>query len=195
MGGHHLINMDWLVILGVGLLIMAARILDVSIGTLRVISVIDGRLKTSFLLGFVEVAIWLSVVSITLDKIAERPVLALFFALGFSLGNVLGILVERRVPLGNLSLRVVGGPDIRDIASEIRDLGLGATVVPGEGRSGERLLLFCFMPKKMLPKVMKILKPRRDHVFYSLDYGGSSNKILLPVTSQPAGPRRFFKRK
>lgn len=187
--------MDWLIIIGIGLLIMLARILDVSIGTLRVISVIDGRLKTSFILGFVEVAVWLSVVSVTLDKIAQQPFLAVFFALGFSLGNVFGILLERRVPLGNLSLRVVGGQEIREIAHEIREAGLGATVVPGEGRSGERLLLFTFMPKKMLPKVMKILKPRRDNVFYTLDYGGSSNKILLPQTSQPAGPRRFFKRK
>lgn len=187
--------MDWLILIGVGLLVMLARIIDVTIGTLRVISVIDGRIKTSFLLGFVEVIIWLAVVSVTLEKIAGQPVLALFFALGFSLGNVLGIIVERRIPLGNLTLRVVGGPDIRDVANEIRDLGLGATVVPGEGRQGERLLLFCFMPKKMLPKVMKILQPRRDHIFYTLDYGGSANRILLPASSQPAGPRRFFKRK
>lgn len=187
--------MELLTVTGLGLLIMLARIVDVTIGTLRVISVIDGRIKTSFILGFVEVVIWLVVVSATLEMIQRKPVYALFFALGFSLGNVLGIMVERRIPLGNLTLRVVGGADIRDIANQIRDLGLGATVVPGEGRSGERFLLFSFMPKKMLPKVMKVLDPVREHVFYTLDYGGSSNRILLPQSAQPAGPRRFFKRK
>lgn len=187
--------MDFLTLVIAGTLIMLARVADVTIGTLRVISVIDGRLKTSFALGFVEVMIWLSVISVTLAKIQENPLLGLFFAFGFSLGNVLGILVERKIPLGNLTLRLVGNEDVRTIAKGIRDLGLGATVIPGEGRSGERLMLFTFMPKKMLPKVMEVITPWRDHVFYTLDYGGSSNRVLLPLSAQPAGPRRFFKRK
>lgn len=51
--------MEWMQTLGIGVLIMLARMVDVTIGTLRVISVIDGRMKTSFLLGFVEVIVWL----------------------------------------------------------------------------------------------------------------------------------------
>jgi uncharacterized protein YebE (UPF0316 family) len=82
---------------GIGVLIMLARMVDVTIGTLRVISVIDGRMKISFILGFVEVVVWLSVISLTLGLIGENPWLGLFFALGFSVGNVLGILVERRI--------------------------------------------------------------------------------------------------
>lgn len=174
---------------------MLARMVDVSIGTLRVISVIDGRMKTAFALGFVEVLVWLSVITLTLDKIQTSPVLGFFFALGFSLGNVLGIYVERRIPLGNLTLRVVGSAEVREIADEIRATGLGATVLKGEGSTGERLMLFCFLPKKYLPRVMSILQPRRERVFYTLDYGGSSNRILLPATSLPTNPRRFFKRK
>lgn len=187
--------MDFVTLIGVGLLIMLARVVDVTVGTLRVISVIDGRLKMAFILGFIEVVIWLSVISITLEKVGREPALALFFALGFSLGNVLGIVVERKIPLGNLTLRVVGSEDVRTIAEKIRDIGLGATVIKGEGRSGERLLLFTFMPKKQLRAVRQILAPFRDHIFYTLDYGGSSNRILLPNSAQPAGPRRFFKRK
>ena len=96
---------------------------------------------------------------------------------------------------GNLTLRVVGGDELRTLAEQIRDLGLGATIVRGEGRAGERLLLFCFMPKKCLRKVKPHLEAISDRVFYTLDYGGSSNKILLEQSAQPASPRRFFKRK
>jgi len=182
--------------LGVGVLIMLARMLDVSIGTLRVISVIDGRMKTSFALGFVEVTIWLSIISLTLNKIQEDPILALFFALGFSIGNVLGIFLERKIPLGNLTLRLVGSVEIvQDIARQIREAGLNATVLRGEGRDGERLMLFSFMPKKRLNPVMKILRPVRDKVFYTFDYGGTSNKVLLPSSAQPVSSLRFFKRK
>ena len=187
--------METLEIIGFGLLVVVARAADVTAGTLRMISVVDGRLRTSFALGFVEVLVWLSVTAVVFESITQEPILGLFYAFGFSLGNVIGILVERALPLGNLSLRVVGGDDVREVAKQIRDLGLGATLVKGEGRDGERLLLFSFMPKRQLKPVLAILKPVRERIFYTLDYGGSSNKILAPVGYRPANPRRFFKRK
>ncbi len=187
--------MELLFTLLIGLGIMLARMADVTIGTLRVISVIDGRMKVSFALGFVEVLIWISVISLTLEKIEQTPFLVFFFALGFSLGNVLGIVVERQIPLGNLTLRVVGGEEIISLARDIRELGLHATVLKGEGRDGECNMLFTFMPKPHLKAVMPLLKPIRERVFYTLDYGGSSNQVLMPKTMQPAGTRRFFKRK
>lgn len=187
--------MDTLQTLGIGLLIMLARMVDVAIGTLRVISVIDGRMKTSFLLGFLEVAIWLSVISMTLTRIQENPVLGIFFALGFSIGNVLGIMVERRIPLGNLTLRVVGDDEIRALAGQLHELGLRTTLLRGEGPGGERNMLFCFMPKRSLGEVMTVLKPLRERIFYTLDYGGISNKVLLPRTKQPPSRRRMPLRK
>ena len=174
---------------------MLARMIDVTIGTLRVISVIDGRMRTAFLLGFVEVMVWISVISVTLNKIGENPMLAFFFALGFSIGNVLGIFVERKIPLGNLTLRMVGGAEVRELAARIRELGLNATLLRGEGRSGENTMMFCFMPKSSLKHVMPLVKPVRDRVFYTLDYGGSSNQVLLPRGSRSVSPRRFFTRK
>jgi uncharacterized protein YebE (UPF0316 family) len=187
--------MEWLQTLSIGLLVMLARMTDVTIGTLRVISVIDGRMKTSFILGFVEVVIWLSVISVTLDRIQENPWLGLFFALGFSIGNVLGIWVERRIPLGNLTLRVVGDDEVRALASELHELDLSTTLLKGEGRTGEKNMLFCFMPKRALPRVQPLLKAYRDRVFYTLDYGGISNKVLMPRTKTPASRRRSVMRK
>ena len=187
---------EWIEVFGIGLLIMVARMIDVTIGTLRVISVIDGRMKTSFILGFVEVVVWLSVISMTLTRIEANPLLGLFFALGFSIGNVLGIFVERRIPLGNLTLRAVGGDEIRTLAKRLQAEGLGTTLLKGEGFGGEeRNMLFCFMPKRALSTVNKVLKPLRNDIFYTLDYGGVANKVLMPRTTQPPSRRRMPMRK
>lgn len=187
--------MDWMTTLGIGLLIMLARMGDVTIGTLRVISVIDGRMKISFILGFFEVVIWLSVISLTLDRIAENPWFGLFFALGFSLGNVLGIMVERRIPFGNLTLRAVGGDEIRQLVQTLHEQGLQSTLLKGESFTGEENMLFCFMSKRALPDVMKAIKPFRENIFYTLDYGGTSNKVLMPRTQTPPSRRRSPLRK
>lgn len=188
-------GVEFFAAIGTGLLIMVARMVDVAIGTLRVISVVDGRLKTSFALGFVEVLIWVSIISLTLKEIDDQPWLAVFFALGFSLGNVLGIVVERRLPLGNLTLRAVGGEEIRELAVRLREAGMGATVLKGEGHHGDRFMLFSFMPKPMLRRLKSLLEPVKNDIFYTLDYGGSSNRVLLPRALQPASPGGTSKRK
>ncbi|MBD3163398.1 MAG: hypothetical protein GF346_13015, partial [Candidatus Eisenbacteria bacterium] len=54
--------MDGSLVLG-SLLIIAARIADVSLGTLRTVFIVSGRRVVAFLVGFVEVLIWVVVVS------------------------------------------------------------------------------------------------------------------------------------
>lgn len=134
-------------------------------------------------------------ISLTLTRIEENPLFGFFFALGFSLGNVFGILLERRIPLGNLTLRVVGREEVRELAGQLQDLGLRTTLLKGEGKTGEKNMMFCFMPKRILPKVQPLLRSHRDEIFYTLDYGGISNKVLLPRTKAAPSQRRSPLRK
>ncbi len=112
-----------------------------------------------------------------------------------TIGVGLLIVIARAVDVTIGTIRVIGGDEVRTIAAKIREAGLGATVMRGEGRDGERNVLFSFMPKRELRGILPILTANRDRIFYTLDYGGSSNRILLPRSVQPASPRRFFKRK
>ena len=80
-----------------GVIIFFARIIDVSVGTLRTISIIQGRTKMAFYLGFIEISMWLAVLSAVLKKVMENPMLAIFYAAGFSTGNVVGILIEKNL--------------------------------------------------------------------------------------------------
>jgi hypothetical protein len=41
-----------------GIVIFLARVADVSMGTMRTISIVHGRTKIAFLLGFIEVGMW-----------------------------------------------------------------------------------------------------------------------------------------
>ena len=79
-----------------GLLIFLARVVDVSLGTIRTIVIVQGKTLVAFVLGFIEVLIWITIVSTVVHRITETPVLVLFYALGFATGNVVGIIMERR---------------------------------------------------------------------------------------------------
>jgi len=71
-----------------GLVILFARICDVSMGTIRTIMIVQGKSVVAFILGFVEVIIWIAIVSTVVHNIRESPVLAVFYAFGFATGNV-----------------------------------------------------------------------------------------------------------
>jgi len=82
-------------ILITGIVIFFARIVDVSLGTLRTISIIQGRTWVSFWLGFGEIIIWLWVISTVVPHIREIPMLAIFYAFGFASGNMVGIRLDK----------------------------------------------------------------------------------------------------
>ena len=84
-----------------GVLVFSSRVVDVSLGTMRTICIVQGRSKTAFVLGFFEVTLWLLVLSSVMNEILLRPVLMVFYALGFSTGNVVGIRLERKIGFGH----------------------------------------------------------------------------------------------
>ncbi|WP_169304682.1 DUF2179 domain-containing protein [Chloroherpeton thalassium] len=168
------------------------RTVDVSLGTLRTISIIQGRLTASFFLGLVEVSIWLTIISATLQYISQNPMIGIFYALGFSTGNVVGIFLERKVPIGNVTMRLFVKEKDLDLVEKLREKGFSITKFSGEGHSGAVYLLFCFTQKKRLPEFLAEIQSR-DEVFYTVDYGGYGAKILAPTPTQPTGWRNKLK--
>ncbi len=71
-------NTDWMY----GFVVFAARVADVSLGTLRTIAIVHGRTAMAFGLGFFESVIWLAVVSTIVQTVAEQPALGVIYALG-----------------------------------------------------------------------------------------------------------------
>ncbi|HNX53421.1 MAG TPA: DUF5698 domain-containing protein, partial [Pontiellaceae bacterium] len=111
--------MSWHILL-IGLLIFCARIVDVSIGTLRTIVTVQGRTRLAFALGFMEVTLWVTIISAIVKQIHTAPVLALFYGLGFATGNVVGIALERKLALGHVALRAFTRKSGGAIARQLR---------------------------------------------------------------------------
>jgi uncharacterized protein YebE (UPF0316 family) len=87
------------------LLIFAARICDVTLGTLRIIFVSRGKKLLAPLLGFFEVSIWLLAISQIMQNL-NNPVCFLAYAGGFAMGNFVGILIEDKLAMGILVIRI-----------------------------------------------------------------------------------------
>jgi uncharacterized protein YebE (UPF0316 family) len=122
--------------------IFLLRISDVSLGTVRTLLVVQGRLTISVLIGFLEVLIWLTAVSQVIVRLRESPVLLLAYAAGVAVGNACGIVLERRLGIGQCVVRMIVAREGDAIAARLREMGHMLTSFVGQGLDGPRTLMF-----------------------------------------------------
>lgn len=115
--------------------IIVARVADVSLGTIRTLMVVQGRRGLAFVLGFFELLIWVAVVARVILHVHEQPIYAVAYAVGFALGNYVGMTMEGRIALGRQVVRVITrcGPAL---AATLRGAGFRVTQFDGQGRDG-----------------------------------------------------------
>jgi uncharacterized protein YebE (UPF0316 family) len=149
------------------LLIVAARITDVSLGTIRTINVVQGRRTLALVLGFFEVLIWLLIVSRVINEISQ-PAYAIAYALGFALGNYVGMTIEARLALGRQLVRIFSrqGPEM---ASAMREAGLRVTQFDGYGRDGPVQELFIEIGRRHAANVIEQARVLDPKCFYMVD--------------------------
>jgi uncharacterized protein YebE (UPF0316 family) len=178
-----------------GLLIFFARIIDVSIGTIRIISIVNSRIKTAFVLGFLEVSIWLVVISTVLSKMEGKPIIGVFYALGYASGNVVGIILEKQISFGNTLLRIISFDSANEIMQNLRSKG--HQVIEFRGIDNERSVveLEIVCKKKDVPKIMKDVRKIEPDAYYVTESVEITKRKHYPALQPPTGWRSIFKRK
>ncbi|WP_077368489.1 DUF2179 domain-containing protein [Anaerosalibacter sp. Marseille-P3206] len=150
------------------LLIFFARIVDVSMATVRTLMVVQGRKVQAALIGFFEVIVYV----IALGKVVSglsNPGNLLAYALGFACGNFVGISIEEKIALGNLSAQVITSSDKNEkLVNELRDNGFGVTVLKGYGKEGTRDILNITLKRKDLTGLRQILNQYDENAFITV---------------------------
>lgn len=173
-------------------LIIAARTCDVSIGTLRMVSVVSDRRTLAVTLGFFEVLIWIFAVSAVVRNGFSEPVLAVAYALGFACGNFVGMEIERRLAMGDRVIRIFSVKG-HAIATAVRASGQTVTEFEGRGRDGAVNMLFIECPRKRAESVVKIARGiDRDCYMISDDVRAIQRSLGL---RRGGGWRTWFHRK
>ncbi|MGQ9846161.1 MAG: DUF2179 domain-containing protein [Bacteroidales bacterium] len=151
------------------IIIGLARIFDVTVGTLRIILVSKGNKKLAPLLGFVEVLAWIIVIG-EIMKSANNLACYLGYATGFAVGNYIGMLVEEKLALGNLIIRIITEENARQLKDAIVKAGFGMTIVPGFGAMGNPVdVIFMAIHRSDLEKVIELIKANNSRAFYSIE--------------------------
>ena len=174
-------------------LIFALRIVDVSLGTLRTITTVRGRLEVSMMLGFIEVLIWVAVVSHVISRVDQQPVLILAYAAGFAAGNACGILLERRFAGGTCVIRMITGERAEALADQLRARGQAVTTFEGRGVDGNRTLLFTTCRRAEVASLVDLMKAVAPGLFYTVERFTHA-EYAMPLPG-PTGWRAVLKKK
>jgi len=175
------------------LLIFCLRIVDVSIGTVRMLAIVEGRLNLSVVLGFCEVLVWIMAVSQVIARIHESPLLPFVYAAGFAAGNASGILLEKKLAIGAVVLRIISTKG-DEVAETLRETGQVVTTFPGQGRDGPTTLVYAFCPRRVAPQLIDVAQGVDPELFYVTErsnaWGGGRDLCV-----QNSGWRARFVRK
>jgi uncharacterized protein YebE (UPF0316 family) len=118
----------------VALLIFCLRLVDVSMGTVRILMAVRGRRLLAAVIGFFEVSIFLVAISQVVNNI-ENWWNVLGYAGGFAVGTVIGMTIENKLALGIAEVDIVSMGKGTEIAEALRAEGYGATEFLGAGKT------------------------------------------------------------
>lgn len=150
------------------LLVFSLRIIDVSIGTVRLVVLWRGQVGLAAALGFVESLTWVTAVSVVFANLGDPPQ-ALAFAAGFGTGVLVGGVVERRLAMGTVFVRVVAPMESDWIGPRMRAAGYPVTVINAEGRDGEVRLSFMVLPRKRLKAALALIREINPDAFVTVE--------------------------
>lgn len=150
------------------ILICLARITDVTIGSLRIVFLSKGLRIIAPILGFFEVVIWLIAISQVM-KHMDNWVNYIAYGLGFALGNYFGIVLEEKLSIGNVMLRVITKNEALELIDHFQKAGLRVTYVDASGLKGPVQILFTIIRRKQLNSLIQIIQQYNPEAVYSVE--------------------------
>lgn len=165
--------------------IFLAKIVEVTIGTLRSILVNKGYRKPAVVLSLVEILMWVFIASKVINDITSYPLEGIAYALGFTAGIYVGSVIEQKLAFGKVLIQAITSVEKGPIlATKLREEGCGVTVVDAFGKTEARKVLMVIANRRGSEKITDQIK-RTDPAAMIIqnEVGGVVGGHLSPIKS------------
>ena len=169
------------------LLIFLARICDVSIGTLRIIFISKGKRNIAPILGFFEVLIWITAISKIMQNL-DNYINYVAYAAGFATGNFIGMIIEEKLAMGILMVRIFAHEGGNKLVQTLNAGGFGATVVEARGARENIDLIYSIVKRNELANVLDVITRFNPKAFYTIEDVKAVNEGIFT----PKKPNSIF---
>ncbi|MDD2777835.1 MAG: DUF2179 domain-containing protein [Methanocellales archaeon] len=166
------------------LFIFLARILDVSIGTIRIIFISKGFRYIAPIVGFFEITIWLFAM-VQIFQHLTNIIYYVAYASGFAMGIFVGICIEDKLSIGTEVVRIITQKNASKLVETLKSEGYGITRSYAEGVDGQQVsIIDMIIDRHDLPDVVEIIKKYDPRAFYSIEDVRVVSERIFPHKKQ-----------
>lgn len=145
-------------------IVCAAKIVEITIQSLKTCMMVKGQRLKAAGLGFLECTIWGLVISTIIGTLGDNIFLLLFYCVGYATGLFLGSTIEGKIALGTSNLELIASDESTAIITEyLKENSRGYTVFEGHGSTDKMNMIFIVLPRKETPRVLKDIRKACDN--------------------------------
>ena len=145
------------------LMVCVAKIVEITIQSLKTCMMVKGQRLKAAALGFVECTIWGLVISTLIGSLGDNLLLLGFYCAGYATGLFLGSTLESKIALGTSNLELIASDEsTAKITAYLQEHGMGYTVFEGHGSKEKMNMIFVVLPRKQTPKALREIRKACD---------------------------------
>ncbi len=149
------------------LIVCAAKIIEITIQSLKTCMMVKGERLKAAGLGFVECTIWGLVISTLIGTLGDNLFLLLFYCIGYATGLFLGSTIENKIALGTSNLEIIANADsTAKITAYLKARNMGYTVFEGYGSTDKMNMIFIVLARKEAGRVLRELRRECDNKLF-----------------------------
>jgi len=136
----------------IALLIFVVRVLNMALDTVRMLTVMRGMRTVTWILGVFQTALFVIALGSVINDL-NNPINIAAYSFGFGTGNVIGMMLEKRLAFGYINITIISPTHGQELAEKLRKKGHAVTVIPARGKDGEVEILECSVQRKFAKEI------------------------------------------
>ena len=150
-------------------LIFCAQIANVCMETLRIVFLSKGIKYLAPVIAFFEIIIWLLAIVGVMSNLSN-PVNFIAYAFGFALGTYVGLVIEERLSIGMVIMRIITtGETSAGIAEFLQSEQYGTTCLDAKGARGGVTMIISLVNRDDVPRITRYIEQTNPGAFFSIE--------------------------
>ena len=145
------------------LFVCFAKILEISVQSVKTVFMVKGQRIQAAFLGFLECVIWGLVIASIIDTLGDNYLMLFFYCLGYSTGMYIGSVLENKIALGTSSIQLMVKSDkVEKVIEYLNNSNRGFTVLDGKGSKEAMSIVMIVLPRKEVKAVISDIRKLCD---------------------------------
>ncbi len=137
--------------------------------TIRVIYISPWIKYLAPIIAFFEIVIWLLAMEVVMQDLANIANF-LAFALGFAMGTYVGLVIEEKLSIGMVILRIVTTDESNEeIVAFMQSENCGVTTLDATGSRGSVKMILSLVNRTDVPRITQHIQNTNPHAFFSIE--------------------------